>query len=875
MSVWRKLQYLLPSRRRAQENEMREELESLALMAEPGELGNLTRAAEEARAVCSWMWLEQLSRDLQYAFRTMRHNPGFTATAVLSLALGIGANTAIFSLIDALMLRWLPVHNPQELVQLTLRSGRGPAPAGESFSNAIIAAFDERKDIFSNVCGFSAATFDEGPRGSVSRVPGAWVTGSYYDTLQLSPALGRLLRASDDQPGAPLVAVISYGYWERRFDADPGVIGRTVLVDSIPVTIAGVSPRGFQGANVGAVADITVATAALAELEPSFASLLKPGNFWLRALARPKQGVFASQAEAHLAAVWPQISDRVISAGWAAAQRKEMAESRFELAPGGTGYTYLRERFERPLMILMAATALVLLIACANVASLLLARATARQREISVRLAIGAGRGRIIRQLLTESMLLSATGAVFGVYLAWLTSRFLVGMLSGAGSQTIVFDLTPNWHLCAFVTAVAIANGMLFGLAPSYQTTALGGSGVLKDDTRVIRSRSLLLSLLVTGQVALAFLLLVGAGLFGRTLQNLLDVDPGFRREGILLVDLDGQREGYVGARLEKFYRSLLDRVRQIPGVVSASITTHTPLSGATWTEAVAPKGQLLPERDNAVLIAVGPRFFATMRTPLVAGRDFDEGDRGSPNVAIVNQAFAARFFPNESPVGQYLSATLTRPPGDLRIVGVVKDVATRSLRLPPQPIVYVSYFQREPRTDALVIRAAGSLSQAASAIRRQLQPSFPTTQLEVRALNEQVERTLIQERLMTSLTAGFGVLGLTLACVGLYGLLAYSVARRTREIGIRMALGSQQRGVRWMIVSRAFRLLFAGMVLGLPAAWLVSQWLHTMLFGLKTTDPMVMAGAVILLTTAGGLAAYLPARRATRVDPCTALRHE
>jgi putative ABC transport system permease protein len=877
MVFLKKLKYLLPSYRRAQEQEMRDELESLAGIAEAGELGNLTWAAEEARSVWSWTWLDHLCRDVQYSFRTMRHNPGFTLTAVLSLALGIGANTAIFSLIDALLLRWLPVRNPQELVQLTLRSARRAEPPSQSFSNAIVNAMAEQTDIFSNVAGFSQAVFDVGQSGSVSRVRGAWVTGGYYGTLGLSPALGRLLEPSDDRPGAPLAAVISYGYWERQFASNPAVVGTTIQVESIPVPIVGVSPRGFQGASVGTIADISIATAGLAALQPAYAGLLNPGNFWLAVLARPKSGVSIRQAEAHLTAAWPRISDRAISKGWPDWQRREMAESIFELTSGGTGHTYLRDRFRRPLMILMAVTAVVLLIACANVASLLLARATARQREISVRLAIGAGRGRIIRQLLTESTVLSLLGAAFGVCLAWLTSRFLVDTLSGGRSSdpfAVIFDLAPNWHILGFTSAVAIANGTLFGLAPAFQTTA-AGSNALKDDTRIANSRSRLLSSLVTGQVALALLLLVGAGLFARTLQNLLNVDPGFRREGVLLVDLDGRREGYRDARLTEFYKGLLDQVRQLPGVVSASLSSHTPLSGATWSEAVVPKGQPLPRRDNAVFIAAAPGFFTTMQTPLLAGRDFDEHDRGQPNVAIVNQAFVERYFPHQNPVGQYVSATVERPARDLQIVGVVKDVATRSLRLPAKPTVYVSYYQRPARNDALVMRASGSLSQVASAIRKKLQPGFLTTDVEVRALDDQVERTLVQEHLMTTLTAGFGAIGLALAGVGLYGLLGYSVARRTREIGIRMALGAQQRGVRWMFVRRALRLMLAGIALGVPAAWVMARWLQSMLFGLTPADPAVTVGAVLLLAMAGLLAAYFPARRATRVDPIAALRHE
>jgi predicted permease len=497
-----------------------------------------------------------------------------------------------------------------------------------------------------------------------------------------------------------------------------------------------------------------------------------------------------------------------------------------------------------------------------------------RRREISVRLAIGAGRGRIIRQLLTESMLLSSLGAALGFCVAWLSSRFLVNILS-SGPFPVVFDLTPTWHVLGFTIAMAMATGVFFGLAPAVQTTAVGRSGVIRDDARVPGSRSRLLSSLVSVQVALSLMLLVGAGLFGRTLQNLLNIDPGFRRQGVLLVDLDGQREGYRDAGLPAFFADLLNRVRRVPGVRAASISSHTPLSGATWSEAVAPAGQPLPERDNAIFVAAGPNFFATMQTPLISGREFDSRDDGKPSVAIVNETFARRYFHGHDPVGEYLSATVTRPPSDLQVVGVVRDATTTGLRAAPYPTVYVSWFQRASGAGTLEVRAAGSVSQVASAIRKELQPSFPSAPLEVRALTDQVERTLVQERLMANLAGGFGVLGLILACVGLYGLLAYSVVRRTKEIGIRMALGARQRGVLWMVGLDALRLVVLGVILGLPAAWAASRWVQSMLFGLAATDPGIIASAVLLLGAAGLVAAYFPAQRAAHVDPMTALRHE
>jgi predicted permease len=466
-----------------------------------------------------------------------------------------------------------------------------------------------------------------------------------------------------------------------------------------------------------------------------------------------------------------------------------------------------------------------------------------------------------------------------GICLAWLASRFLVDTLS-SGPFQVVFDLTPNWHVLGFTSAVAMATGVLFGLAPALQTTAVSQSALIKDDARMTSSRSWLLSALVSAQVALSLMLLVGAGLFVRTMQNLLSVDPGFRREGVLLVDVDGRQEGYRDARLAAFYRELLDQVQQVPGVVSASISSNTPLSGSTWSEAVVPKGQPLPENDNAVFIAAGPNFFATMQTPLISGREFDARDQGKTNVAIVNQTFVARHFPGENPVGKYLSATVTRPPSDLQIIGVAKDSITTGLRATPRPTVYVSYLQRASSSGfiantTLEIRAAGSLSQVASAIRKELQPRLPGAPLEVRALTDQVKRTLVQERLMANLAGGFGALGLLLACVGLYGLLAYSVVRRTKEIGVRMALGARQSGVLWMVGKSALRLVGLGIALGLPAAWVASRWVKSMLFGLTATDPEIMATAALLLGAAGLVAAYFPARRAARVDPMTALRHE
>ena len=832
------------------------------------ELGGVEQVKERVRTYRHGGLLDEVGRDVRYALRLFIKNRGFTCTVVLTLALGIGANTAIFSLIDALMLRWLPVRNPQELLQVAFHSPGSGGPGSESLSYAIVGAFADQRDIFSGVAGFSGAAFDVGPSGSVSRVPGAFVTGGFYATLGLNPIAGRLLTPDDDRAGAPLTAVISYGYWERQFASSPQAVGQSVRIKGAPVTIVGVTPRGFVGANVGSIADITMAAAALPQVNPSMAPLLERGNFWLRVLARPQPGVSIREATSRLNAVWPNIAEPLVAPHWSANHRKDITGATFQLKSGGTGWTYLRQVYRKPLLVLMAAVALVLLIACANVASLLLARASARQREIAVRLAIGAGRGRIVRQLLIESTMLSLTGAAVGVALAWACGRFLVGIIS-TGPGFLEVDLTPNWHILGFSIVVALATGVLFGIAPAIQTTGVGPAGALKDDARTSGSRSRLLPALVSGQVALSLVLLAGAGLFVRTLHNLQVLDPGFSTEGVVVVELED--------RPPSLPAGFLEDIQRLPGVISASVSTHTPLNGSTWSEPAVPAGQPIPERDNAFFVGAGPHFFATMGIQLLAGREFLEGDRADRQpVAVINEAYAGRHFPNQNPVGQHLSASVNGAREDLEIVGLVRNTKAAGLRNEAPPTVYVAYQQLKPGSPTTVsVRARGPLNQVSSAIQQTLQPKLPGAPVEVRALSAQVGRTIVQERMMATLAGGFGILALALACIGLYGLLAYNVARRTKEIGIRMALGAQAQRVVALVVAGGTRLVLIGIGVGLPIAIIASRWIRSMLFGLTPTDPLTMAGAIAVLLAAGQVAAYLPARRASRVDPLVALRYE
>lgn len=831
--------------------------------------GNVALVQEDARSAWSWAWVDQMRQDLRYAIRTLRKSPGFAAVAVMTLSLGIGANTAIFSLIDALLLRSLPVPNPAQLLQVSMTpDGARQSTLSDSLSYPVVQALAEQRDVFEGVAGFSTFTFDAGPPESVRRTPGAFVSGAFYETMGLRPVAGRLLTRKDDEPNAPLVAVITDGYWERGFARNPGVIGQHLFVNGRPATIVGISPPGFTGAHVGWPADITLPVSAVAQVRPELSSLLGPGNIWLRVLARPRAGLSLAQVEAAVTLRWPQLSSVAIAPDFTTDRRESIANGRFAFRPGATGWTNLRELFQRPLSVLMTLVGLVMLIACANVAGLLLARATGRQREIAIRLAIGAGRGRLVRQLLTESALLSLSSAVLGIYLAQFLSRYLVDLLS-TGPLQVTLDSSTTWQILTFTLALAAVTTLLFGLAPAWQATARRPVDALKAvSANAFRGR--LLPTVVTAQVALCLVLLVGAGLFIRTLQNLRTLDTGFEHEGVLLIDLTGQRP-------RSFYKEALDIVSRLPGVVSVSVSTNTPLSGAGWSEKVTIDGQVQSREPS--FLAVSPQYFDTLQTTILRGRDFSATDEGPlARVAIVNETFARRYFPNQDPLGKHFSATMNRAPVDLEIVGLASDVIGNDLRAAPPATVYVPHFQVQVMSQnfsTLQVRATGSAAPLADAIRRELQPRMLGSPVEIRSLSAQVDAASVSERLVTSLTSGLGVLALTLAAVGLYGLLAYSVSARTREIGVRVALGANPRSVITLVLSEGIRLVLGGVVIGVAGAAALSRFIEGMLFGLTPLDPVTFIGVSGLLAVVALAASSIPARRATRLDPLVSLRAE
>jgi predicted permease len=752
-------------------------------------------------------------------------------------------------------------------VQVTkIRNG---APAGENFSYPLVRGLAEQTDIFAGLFGFDTRPLSVGAADSLERTRAAWVTGAYFETLGLRASAGRLLSPGDDRRDASPAAVITDRYWERKFNRDPAVVGRMLLIEGVPVPVVGVTPSGFSGVDVADVADITLAVGVAPQLLPEQPYMVEAGGTWLRVFARPRTGVSRSQVNAALAVVWPRV------AAAATGPRRRMPDYTLDALDGGTGWTGLRQQFRYPLMILMAVVGVVLLIACANVANLLLARSAARQREIGVRLALGAGRGRIIRQLLTESVVLALVGAAVGVAFAWMGSRLLVNLLSTGRLDAIVLDLTPNWHVLAFTSLAALCTSLLFGLAPACRATTTAPAAALSvGSNRIAGSRRRLASALVTAQVSLSLLLLVGGGLFVRTLQNLRTLDRGFHHDGVLLVDVDGTRMfGQRDPRLTAFHQDVLALVERLPGVTVASYSSITPLMGGGISQAIAVNGQPIGPEELHVN-NVSPRYFETMRTPVVLGREFTTRDDASaPGVAVVNEAFVRQYMPAGRPLGQHLS--IVGLAGDAQIVGVVRDAVYESLRQVPPPTVYMPYLQRGAGGVTFEIHTDGAIAQLASAIRAAVQPKVPATPLRIRTLTAQLESSLVQERLMATLASAFGSLALLLAGIGLYGLLAYTVAGRTKEIGIRTALGARPAHVLWLVTKDAVRMLAVGIAVGLPLAWAASRLISSMLFAVRPVDPVTIAGATAILTLSGALAAFLPARRAARIDPMVALRHE
>jgi putative ABC transport system permease protein len=844
------------------------------------EFGGVEQMKEECRDSWGVRLISELAQDIRYGLRQLCRNPGFTAVAILTLALGIGANTAIFSVIQALLLRSLPVPNPQELLQVDISiDGR----KSDSFSYPIIRALAERKDVFANLGGYCANAFNVGPPGAAVRTVGEWVSGGFFPTLELRPAAGRLLTPEDDQPGSPLVAVISDGYWERNFHRDPGAIGSTLNVEGHPVTIVGVTPPGFTGADVGVVADMTMPLQAKRQLEPYDTGLLEAGNQYIRILARPAAGLTPDQVRARLRVIWPPMAAVSVNPKTPAKRRQAMLASSLDVEPGGTGWTPLRNQYTKPLYVLMALSGLVLLVACANVANLLLARSAARRHEIAIRRAVGAGRGRIIRQLLSEGFLLALMGAGLGLLVAQLGSALLL-RLAFSERQPIALSVGLNLQVLVFTMGIAVVTGLLFALAPALRAGSVGPALALKGGGRSSpSSRGGIASTLVAAQVAWSLLLLIGAGLFIRTLQNLQAIDPGFQDEGVLLLDVDARRAfRAVGAqgdqRIYASFREGLEEISQLNGVTAVSVSNYTPISGGIWSQDVLVDGRL-QSGENPIFFAVSPGFFKTLRIPLVAGRDFNlRDDAGAPPVAIVNEEFVRRFIPDGRPLGRRVSAADSKLWQDMEVIGVSANSIPYSLRQPLRPCFYVPFFQQPAGRVAygtFEIHARGSLRAVSAAVEGAVQRLLPGSPAKTRSFTAQVEGSIRKEILMAKLAGLFGGLALLLAALGVYGLLSYTVTSRTGEIAIRMALGAQKIDVLRMVVAQGLRLILIGLAFGIAGALALTRFIVSQLYGVKPTDPLTFVAVSLILVAVALVACYIPARRAARVDPMVALRYE
>jgi predicted permease len=837
-------------------------------------------------------------QDIRYALRVLAQNRSFAAVAILSLALGIGANTAIFTLIDYIMLRMLPVRAPEQLVVLA----RNPDKPVTSFNYPDYRYFRDNNKSYSGVIatgeGSATALAVPDEPGAAQVIPTARVSGNYFEVLGVGAAVGRLFTADDNvtEGGHPVV-ILSYDLWQRRFAGSPRVVGRKVTLNGVPFTVVGVTARGFHGIAVGNHSELYVPIMMMSTLNPPANGWNTRHWWWLNIMARLKPGVSLQTASAELNVLQQQIlkADPEYKPPKAYEKRDPRAEL-MTVLPGSTGWSYFRTQFSKPLTVLMYVVGLVLLIACANVANLLLARAAGRQKEIAVRLAIGAGRGRLVRQLLVETMVVSVLGGLAGLAFAYWGVQVLLNLMP---KRAIPIDLhlSPDPRVLGFAFLASLITGLICGLVPALQSTRPNLVTSLKNETSAARrSRFDLRRALVAAQVAVSLLLLIGAGLFVRSLNNLQSLDPGFRREQVLLVSVNPQASGYKGQRLRDYYDRLTAKTLTWPDVRSASLASITPLQGSRWNSDIAVEGYTFAatEKPYVDFNSVGPRFFETLGIPVIAGREFREQDspaftpdpkpkpdpadkRVGPRVVVVNESFAKRFFKGRSAVGSRMCRDdKFKMEEAYEIVGVVKDAKYFGLREATEPMVYVPVWRDGSSQRQLVVRTTGDPQRLIASIRKEaslLDSSIPI--LQTLTMSDQFDNNIAQERMLTTLCGFFGALALLLAAVGLYGVMAHSVTRRIREIGIRMALGARAGEVLWLVLREVIWMVGIGALIGLPTAFALTRLVTAYLFGLTPRDPLSIIGSVLLLLIITAIAGLVPARRATRVDPMIALRYE
>jgi predicted permease len=859
------------------------------------EFGGIEQVKEECRDARGTMWLESTMQDLRYSLRTLRKSPVFTVVAVLTLGLGIGANTAIFSLINAAMLRLLPVQHPEQLVLLTDPSQSGVAADTTEHGIRSILSYPEFEDLRSGNTVFSGMLAAESEVNESDIFPGdntagqavkartELVSGDFFFVLGVEPIMGRVFSSEEDKvPGANPVTVVSYGYWQHGLAGNPRVIGSTIRVGQGIFQIVGVAPLGFRGILVGSDTDFWFPLTMQAQVRPGRDYLKPRDTLWLQVMARLAPGISRQTAEAGINTTFQQTLRERAGTLPTQRQRQEMRNEKIKLRPGSRGASELRGQFSDPLILLMAMVGVVLLIACANIANLMLARANGRQREIGVRLALGAARRRLIRQLVTESLLVAFLGGVLGICLSVVGTRLLLALVS-TGIDDLGLDVPLDYHVLVFTAVISVVTGLAFGLVPAYRGTRLDINRTLAANARTSiggHGRVRTGRILVVVQVALSLVLLMGGALFVRSLKNLLTQNLGYDRNHLLMVSVDPAAAGYKAQAMPVMYERLRAELRTIPAVRSVTVSAEDLFTGDSGDH-LAIEGS--PVRDAEQLKSrwteIGADYFKTLKIPLLRGREIDLSDaaRAAP-VCVINESFLRRFFPDLDPIGKHITDQYPTTRETFQIIGVVADSKEHSLDEKPEPRFYANISHPIGTVGGLSFLLStsaepGSIGSEVRKVLRQFDANLPI--LSIRTVNQQIERRLVTQRLVANLAAFFAGLALLMAAIGLYGVMSYSMSRRTNEIGIRMALGASATGVMRMVLGEALWVVLIGMAIGLPCSVAAARLISSRLYGVTAADPASIATAIFIVLTSALLAGYVPAHRASRIDPIASLRHE